>query len=41
MPLFSRDFVTKAGASPDEASLAWRTGGDADIDVDVDVETDP
>jgi hypothetical protein len=27
--------LAKAGASPDEPSLAWRTGHDADADVEI------
>jgi len=34
--------LAKAGASPDEASLAWRprTGSDLDVEVESDAETD-
>lgn len=32
--------LAKAGASPDEPSLAWRPGHDSDVDVDVEVVED-
>ena len=32
--------LAKAGASHDEASLAWRSSQDSDADADVDVEED-
>jgi hypothetical protein len=28
--------LAKAGASPDEPSLAWRTGHDADVEIEED-----
>lgn len=32
--------LAKAGASPDEPSLAWRAGRDADVDVEADEDGD-
>jgi hypothetical protein len=32
--------LAKVGVSPDEPTLAWRAGQDADVDVDVEIEED-